>query len=187
MREELREREVEEEEEEKNEKEKLELDWRETKLERNRFAVLCLSKVDFLSLRPGEQRVHRNPAPEMKIGANRGLGLGGERAQRRERASGGWPKARERAFADALFFPDRRSFFFLLRFESSSPSLEKKQLTGLRRRHVRDLAGPALDDQVRGLADRSGLLRVRQRRARLGRLKVDVVVLLVRLVFLICF
>lgn len=53
--------------------------------------------------------------------------------------------------------------------------------TSLRRGHVRDLARPALDDQVRGLADRAGLLRVRQRRARVGRLEVDVVVLLVRL------
>lgn len=53
--------------------------------------------------------------------------------------------------------------------------------TSLRRGHVRNLARPALDDQVRGLADRAGLLRVRQRRARVGRLEVDVVVLLVRL------
>ena len=67
---------------------------------------------------------------------------------------------------------------------SLSPSFSLLlQLTGLRRGHVRDLARPALDDQVRRLADCAGLLRERQRRARLGRLKVDVVVLLVGRLF----
>jgi len=138
---------------------------------------LCLEAQRHLQIqRPGRKKARAA-----------GSGLGGTRGHlQSERRLAGEASLSD-FFRSTLLLPSLL-FPFLPPSLSLSLSLSPSfslllQLTGLRRGHVRDLARPALDDQVRRLADCAGLLRERQRRARLGRLKVDVVVLLVGRLF----
>lgn len=138
---------------------------------------LCLEAQRHLQIqRPGRKKARAA-----------GSGLGGTRGhlQSERRLAG---EASLSDFFRRSLSIDAAAPFLALSFSSPPLSLSPffsllLQLTGLRRGHVRDLARPALDDQVRRLADCAGLLRERQRRARLGRLKVDVVVLLVGRLF----
>ena len=141
----------------------------------------------------GSSEAPSDPTPRAQKSSRSGVRIGRNARASSKRAAAGRRSLSLRLFSSLPF--DRRrcslscSFLFfpppsLSLSLSLSPSFSLLlQLTGLRRGHVRDLARPALDDQVRRLADCAGLLRERQRRARLGRLKVDVVVLLVGRLF----
>ena len=134
----------------------------------------------------GSSEAPSDPTPRAQKSSRSGVRIGRNARASSKRAAAGRRSLSLRLFSSLPF--DRRCCSLSCSFLFFPPPLSPffsllLQLTGLRRGHVRDLARPALDDQVRRLADCAGLLRERQRRARLGRLKVDVVVLLVGRLF----